>query len=100
MRSPGRACPILRANAASPCSREHGLGAADVRLAHLQHGAEFLGEKRRDGPFDRAEVHVDRGAAGEGHLEQCDREAAVRSVVVSQQEPGIAQIADRREKRR
>ena len=99
MRSPGLALPIRRVNGASPWRASSASVRPKSALAHLQHGAELFREQGGIGPLEGAELHVDRGATRERHLEQRDREPAVRAVVVREQEPRIAQFADRGEER-
>ena len=69
---------------------QHAEDARDVGVAHLEDGAQFLGEQRRPAAPSSLRATsapasiVDAGVAGERHLEQRDEQPAVRPVVVGQ----------------
>ena len=86
--------------AARPCAADTCSTRARSVCAHLQHHAELLGEEPREeaGLAVRRARRVDRhaGVAGEGHLAEGREQAAVRAVVVGEQQAVAAQVGERR----
>ena len=72
-----------------------------VRLAHGAHGAELFVEERCDGIglHQCRDIHVDHHMRSEGHLGERHGEAAIGTVVVGHQQPGIRRGADGAEER-
>ena len=74
------------------------MAAAASSVEHLDHRAQLLAEQQRQVVArERVEVDVEARAAGEGHLEQRDEQAAVGAVVVGEQQAARAELLDGRE---
>ncbi len=83
-------------HAVSPTLREPALHGGQVGVAHLQHRAELLAEERSEiVGAHLVEGHARAGAAREGHLDDGREEAAVRTVVVGEQQIRLDQAVDR-----
>ena len=96
-----RLADVARAACASPWRARMSRASRDARRRHLQDRARALRQsRRRSDPPTAPKIDVEPAMRGERHLQQRDEHAAVRAVVVGEQQAAILQLAQRGEQAR
>ena len=101
MRSNASAVPEVAHHRAQARGSEHGLHFGETRGLDLQHGTEFFREEFGDGRvvISGRQRDVEPAVTGEGHLGQRREQAAVRTIVVREDQPLAPQFDDRADER-
>ena len=86
---------MSRVSAANPWRASTLACFGDARRRHLQHRAQLFGEAGGDGIRRRPQIDGQSAMAGKGHFQHGDQHAAVRAVMIGEQQAAILQFAQR-----